>query len=1379
MDRDSSRFEEVSSSEFSHEREGLELLLSAVPDAAPYRVWTNFSFTDEQGQWHEVDALVIGRDRIHMVELKSWSGVFSGTEHQIDVAWDGGGRAQKRHPNYTTRKKAQKFVSRLRREIDEIERLAPGVGISLSQQDLYVPWVQECLFLHGDRVHSVLSESGAHNVFGRDGMASKTNLPGIAERLTEDPGRHPITEKRSQVVLATAINKIVGVSFAARRPKAGDWELHEVLENDEDFVMRAARNSLQDVRGVAYIPEVPVNLEPSEAKRRMQQIRDTFGLLTSLNSDGIDRPIDLLRLDDSDLLVLIYQDHKGFEPMDLLPRSLKLTAEQQVDLMLQIADAVAYAHNNNVVHRRLAPASVMVCIEPEIKVKISRWSTVSTAESRTSTGTRLPTATAGAYDGYSVFLPPEGFSGTTDRRLGELFSVGALAYFVFSGDMPAKDVPRLLDRLRTERGLDLAASNATVEEGIRELVLAATHPNPSARREELSKFLSRTRKRGRSKTREKDSPVALFAEAIRATTEERRADDGTDPLNPTIGGQITDRFTVERVLGVGSTARGLQVLDATDETVGTKRVLKVGLSPEKTPILQAEAEAIRQVGRALGTGKARRHFVELLDEPLALPHGRFGLLLSDCGVHTLSDMLQLVGPEENGFWRLATQLLDILVGLESTGVAHRDIKPSNLGLTTAGGRQRLMLFDFSLAGVPLEDVSVGSPPYRDPFLAARVGGRTHFDSSAERYSAAVVLLEMAARMTPVYGEGGENPATMSNPVLALEPSDLKAFSREDQREALTAFFRKALSGDAADRFITAEEMRAEFLRIQGLQETSTPPVPPKRMTRPQPGQTQPGVPEKPEPDKQALTLTAEITSFARFAEEVVAYSGRKNSISRRYVKHVLGVADTVVPDPFIPASGFSDVLGCSAQRVHQLPRDLPQLWAESEPLSRVLELLREAVLEAMRESGGIATPAQLESAVTAVLYDDAAASVSAMPSGAAHGENAAAMAWPRQGVLRLVEFFINVGDEKVLLPIRRGQKWNLVAFALSGSLAALPKALEDAAAASISDDRLLPAQDVASLLTATAAEHLELSAANLPMSPSVLPELATYRSSKVALTPSGELYSRTISVPAMLRNIIRPSTESIVQASLQTSVEARFSRARSLKVPKGERLAKLIAGIDPTFVDQGGRFVRRSAEASIGVGTKLPTRTRYEGPRNIAHVDPRMRDLFVSLGPSVDDRQLRVISVPLGQTRDVVDALTAQFEATHVDVGGAVVEDLRQLMESSGQADKFGMLLGLDTRASRGDLIHPVRNAAERVLASAAHADAPAVVLTDVSILARFDALDQLRPYADVAGSGNSRALWIVVPHEPGDETTSSVEGRALPLTSPSQFIRFDRSVSR
>ena len=61
MAKQDDRWIEVSKSAFAHETAGLELLRGLMPNASPYRAWTNFEFMDNHGQWHEVDALVLGR----------------------------------------------------------------------------------------------------------------------------------------------------------------------------------------------------------------------------------------------------------------------------------------------------------------------------------------------------------------------------------------------------------------------------------------------------------------------------------------------------------------------------------------------------------------------------------------------------------------------------------------------------------------------------------------------------------------------------------------------------------------------------------------------------------------------------------------------------------------------------------------------------------------------------------------------------------------------------------------------------------------------------------------------------------------------------------------------------------------------------------------------------------------------------------------------------------------------------------------------------------------------------------------------------------------------------------------------------------------------
>lgn len=51
--KDSPVWVEISPSEYDHERAGLDALGELIPDAAPYRLWTNFEFQDAQGTWNE------------------------------------------------------------------------------------------------------------------------------------------------------------------------------------------------------------------------------------------------------------------------------------------------------------------------------------------------------------------------------------------------------------------------------------------------------------------------------------------------------------------------------------------------------------------------------------------------------------------------------------------------------------------------------------------------------------------------------------------------------------------------------------------------------------------------------------------------------------------------------------------------------------------------------------------------------------------------------------------------------------------------------------------------------------------------------------------------------------------------------------------------------------------------------------------------------------------------------------------------------------------------------------------------------------------------------------------------------------------------------
>src|SRR5215470_10689771 len=107
------RWIEVTPSQFSHEAEGLNLVRSILPKNAPFRAWSNFEFRDAQGKWHEVDLLVLGRRRLHLVELKYYSGTLRGD----DLTWRRDGKRAEDSPLKLARRKAQRLASKLQDEL--------------------------------------------------------------------------------------------------------------------------------------------------------------------------------------------------------------------------------------------------------------------------------------------------------------------------------------------------------------------------------------------------------------------------------------------------------------------------------------------------------------------------------------------------------------------------------------------------------------------------------------------------------------------------------------------------------------------------------------------------------------------------------------------------------------------------------------------------------------------------------------------------------------------------------------------------------------------------------------------------------------------------------------------------------------------------------------------------------------------------------------------------------------------------------------------------------------------------------------------------------------------------------------------------------------
>lgn len=731
----------------AHEREGLAFVEQNLPDRDPFHIWELFELIEpSSGRLYEIDLLVMGYAALYLVELKGGPGSYEGNGNDWWRTPPGEPARYMDPPLSLTNQKCKVLKSRLAHRLGERR----------------VPWVQPLVFLSAEGVDLQLTPEGRVAVVTRrDVIRALTHheFPGSERGRALCPIDRPTARD-----VVRAIDEL-GIRPRKGRAFVGPYELGEVLQDGPAYQDRVAqhrdRTSIRR-RARTYLVPQQTSVERRQALLRAAD-REAQLLYELREHPGILRFADYVTDAPLGPTVLFDELPDALSLDAFMRQNPELPAAERIGLIAQIGRALAFCHKKQIVHGALSPESVLVRRRPdsgELETRVYNFQLGAGADLSATVHVSLF-----ATKSFSAYQAPELREDPSRRSpVSDMFSLGAVAYFVLTGKAPAESGADLDERLAVERSLNPRTVNDGIHSAAAEAVDIATQLSPVNRADDV------------------ESWVEILVTEMQSDGA-REPDAVVDPLTAQPDDMLGD-LLVEAVLGQGATARVLKVLWEKDNK---SYALKVSLGPEHDARLAAEARALQRL-------RSSRIVEHITTRELS---GRTALLLSLAGDRTLYRDLADQGPVSLDFAaRYGDDLVSALVELEDKQIQHRDIKPANLGVGTATkGAYRLVLFDFSLAEASATDLGIGTTAYRDPFLRSRGA----WDAAADRWSAAVTLHEMLAGTRPSFGERA-----------ALDPEAKLAIAAErfdaSVRTALSQFFERALHRDAELRFASSSEM---------------------------------------------------------------------------------------------------------------------------------------------------------------------------------------------------------------------------------------------------------------------------------------------------------------------------------------------------------------------------------------------------------------------------------------------------------------------------------------------------------------------------------------------------------------------------------------------
>lgn len=262
------------------------------------------------------------------------------------------------------------------------------------------------------------------------------------------------------------------LSNGYQRPTLGRYEVEEELGKGAMGVVYLGRdpkiNRVVAIKTLALSEEFEGN--------ELQAVKDRF-FREAETAGGLNHPNIVTIYDageEQDLAYIAMEFLEGKDLTEHIKRKKQNSIEWILNVIYQVADALDYAHKQNVVHRDIKPANIMYN-EKEDTIKVTDFGIARiTAASNTKTGVVMGTPS---------YMSPEQLAGERVDGRSDLFSLGAMMYELitkkqpFSGDSMAA----LMYQITNAKPEDVTDARKNVPSCVKQIVDKLLHKNPGKR----------------------------------------------------------------------------------------------------------------------------------------------------------------------------------------------------------------------------------------------------------------------------------------------------------------------------------------------------------------------------------------------------------------------------------------------------------------------------------------------------------------------------------------------------------------------------------------------------------------------------------------------------------------------------------------------------------------------------------------------------------------------------------------------------------------------------------------------------------------------------------------------------------------------------------